>query len=205
MADENQEYQPGESYVEEEQQYLDGGAPTMESYNPMEDDGMMPYIPSNQQGQVNPQQNYQASQQQAPMQGFIDLDQLGQQRMQAQQEAMQQNPNNTPNNMYQQNLAAMQQPVGPNSLSAHKNLEMLESVMDSVESIASTTRKEGDANRVYATDVALKSLHGAINTLKEIEYWIPEGKDEYVPKLKQIAKPILDALQQYTDTIERLK
>lgn len=203
MSDNNQEYQPGESYVEQEQQIVENGAPTMESYNPAEDDGMMPYIPSGQT--QSPQQNYQP-QGQAPMQGFIDLDQLGQQKMQAQQEAVQQNPNNNPNQQYQQNLSQMSQaPLGPNSMSAHKNLEILENAMGLVQDIASTTKKEGDSNRVYATDVALKSLHGAVSALKEIEYWIPEGKEEYVPKLKQISKPIVDALQQYTDTIERLK
>ena len=201
MSDNNQEYQPGESYVEQEQQFIESGAPTMESYNPAEDDGMMPYIPSTQQGQSNPQQMYQP-QGQSNMQGFIDLDQLGQQKMQAQQEAVQ----NNPNQQYQQNLIQMNQaPSGSNSMSAHKNLEILENAMNLVQDIASTTKKDGDSNRVYATDVALKSLYGAVSALKEIEYWIPEGKEEYVPKLTQIAKPIVDALQQYTDTIERLK
>lgn len=201
--DENQEYVPGESYMEQEQQMVTGDI-SSETYNPAEDDGMMPYIPTGQSQQ--PQQTYQP-QGQAPMQGFIDLDQLGQQAQQGQQ--MQQ-PNQqaqyNPNQQYQQNLAQMNMaPEGPSALSAHKNLEILENAMGMVQDIASTTKKEGDSNRVYATDVALKSLHGAITALSEIEYWIPEGKEEYVPKLNQIAKPIVDALKNYTDTIERIK
>lgn len=199
--DENQEYIPGDSYMEEEQQMVTGDI-SSEVYDPSADDGMMPYIPSGQT--QSPQQNYQP-QGQAPMQGFIDLDQLGQQPQQNVQQNQQQQQYN-PNQQYQQNLANMSMtPEGPNALSAHKNLEIMENAMGMVQDIASTTQKEGDSNRVYATDVALKSLHGAITALSEIEYWIPEGKEEYVSKLNQIAKPIVDALKNYTDTIERIK
>jgi hypothetical protein len=203
MSDENQEYQPGESYTESEQQFVDTDIPTMESYNPSTDDSMMPYVPSGQSSSAT--QQYQQPQGNTPMQGFIDLNQLGQNQAQnqAQNESAQQN---NPNQQYQQNLSDMNQIApGPNTMSAHKNLELLENAMGMVQDIASTTKKEGDTNRVYATDVALKSLYAAVSSLEEIEYWIPEGKEEYVPKLNQIAKPIKEALSQYTAYIERLK
>ncbi len=202
MSEQNQEYQSGESYIEEEQQYINSESPTMETYNPMDDDGMMPYVPSTQKNSNNSQQYIQESNGVEPMQGFIDLNQMGNFSNQNNQ---QQNQDYNPNQQYQQNLVMNQPPSGPNEMNAHKNLELMESVMDKVEGISNTTKKEGDTNRVYATDVALKSLYSALSTLKEIEYWIPEGKEELVPKLQQIANPITNALQSYVDSIERLK
>jgi len=199
MSEDNQEYQPGESYTEEEQQFVEGGVPEMESYNPDDDDSMMPYIPSSQ-GSSPLTEQQQTPRGNNPMQGFIDLDQLGDSQSQKPQQTQQDMVN-----QYQTNLAQNTQPSQPTEMGAMKNLELLESVMDSVEAISNTTQKQGDSNRVYATDATLKSLHSAITALKEIEYWIPEGKEEYVPKLKQIAKPIVDALSSYVSTIERLK
>lgn len=205
MSEENQEYVPGESYTETEQQIVTDAdaAAVMEAYDPSADDSMMPYIPSTTQGKASTQQIPTQPQGQEPMQGFIDLDSLGSQRQQpsAKTESQQ-----NPNEQYKQTLTDMQQtPAAPTELGAMKNLEILENAMGLVQGISDTTKRHGDTNRVYATDVALKALHGAISSLKEIEYWIPEGKEDYVPKLTQIAKPIVDALQQYTDTIERLK
>lgn len=207
MSDENQEYQPGESYVESEQKNVDTDIPMMESYNPSTDDSMMPYVPSGQQSSGN--QKYQQPQGNAPMQGFIDLNQLGQNQAKNQPQTQSLNENaqqNNPNQQYQQNLANMNSiDPGPNTMNAHKNLEILENAMDMVQGISNTTKREGDTNRVYATDVALKSLYAAVSSLDELQYWIPEGKEEYVPKLNQIAKPIKEALSQYTAYIERLK
>jgi len=202
MSEENQEYKPGESYTEAEQQIVeDDVSAVMESYDPTADDSMMPYIPSTSHGKTVAANQPTQPQGQQTMQGFIDLDSLGSQQQQPRNESQE-----NPNDAYKQNLANMSQAATtPNSISAHKNLELLENAMELVQGIASSTKRQGDSNRVYATDVALKSMHGAISSLKEIEYWIPEGKEDYVPKLQQIAKPITEALQQYVNSIERLK
>ena len=77
--------------------------------------------------------------------------------------------------------------------------------MGQVNEIAGATDNEGNDVQQYAYSVALKSLHDSIKMLKEIDYWIPPAKEEYVPALKQIAAPIIKALTAYVSKVESLK
>lgn len=185
-------YQQGESYNEEYQQYVDS-TPEMESYDPSLDDSDLPYMPS--MGGVNQYQAYQQhAQRPNPSQGFIDLS--NPQSYAVMNEAPMQNP--IP--------AMMQSPqdVRPNFGGAQTNMSMLSGVLSKIGNIVDESDPQGKSVKNYATAVAIKNLKTACQMLKEVDLWIPEGKEEYAPKLKKIAQPITQALDAYIQKINEL-
>jgi hypothetical protein len=192
------DYIPAEHMVEQEQEFSE--APTMESYNPMEDDGDLPYIPSMPQstGMFN-QQPMQS--QVNPTSGFIDVNNIQNYSNTGQQQQNQMNPNM----QFNQNLTAMNEQAAPNFNTAQQNIQKLTGIMGQVNEIAGSTDNEGNDVQRYAYSVAMKSLHDTIKMLKEIDYWIPPSKEEYAPALKQISAPIIKALTAYVTKVESLK
>lgn len=192
------EYIPAEHYVEEEQQT--GGAPMMEDYNPMEDDGDLPYIPKmpKSSGAYARPLNEQRS---VPLQnGFIDVDNI---HNYSNSGATQQQPN--PAATFQKSLAEMQSTATPSFNTAQQNISKLTQIMGDINNIAGTTDNAGNDVQKYAYSVAIKSINEAIKMLREVDYWIPPTKSEYAPALKGIAQPIIKALTAYVTKVESLK
>lgn len=93
----------------------------------------------------------------------------------------------------------------PDIYNAEAKLEKLTSIMDKINAVAGMTDADGNSTQKFAISIALKSLRDSIRMLEEIDYWIPQGKEKYVPKLKQIAAPIVKALKAYVNSVDQLK
>jgi hypothetical protein len=90
----------------------------------------------------------------------------------------------------------------PNYGEAEKNKEKCDNLLSKIQNVL----PDATYNiREYSTDKAIKILHDAIQMLKDIEYWIPEGKEEYINPFKKIAEPIVKALNAYVNKVEELK
>lgn len=83
-------------------------------------------------------------------------------------------------------------------------VDKVRNMMDTMSDLTADTDSDGSNVQKYAFGVAIKSLYDAIKMLKEVDYWIPEGKQGYTESLKKIATPIVQALDAYVKKIEML-
>ena len=95
--------------------------------------------------------------------------------------------------------------AGPDIHNAEAKFEKLNSIMDKINAVAEMTDANGSSTQKFAISVAIKSINDTIRMFEEVDYWIPQGKEMYVGKLKQIAAPIVKALKVYVSSIEKLK
>jgi len=95
--------------------------------------------------------------------------------------------------------------AAPDIYNAEAKLDQLTSIMDKVNAVAEMTDADGNSTQKFAIAIALKTLKDAIRMLEEVDYWIPQGKEKYVPQLKQIASPIAKALKAYVGSVDKLK
>jgi hypothetical protein len=181
------EYQAGESYQEEEQE-VSNIPPTLENYNP---EGDIPFMPS------MPQRNIKQPE-------FLDLS--NPQNLAGNNPNSNANPNKPKTNPYTQYKDNIGEKSNkPNFESAENSREELGTVFDKINKISAGTQKGETVVNRYAINEVIKALHNAINKLKEVDYWIPVSKEEYSPKLKKIAEPIVNAMSAYVNKIEKLK
>ena len=186
MAKKKVEYIPGESFEEEPQQFANG-SPVMEGYNPADSD--LPYIPA------------MPSQQHIKQPQFIDLnnpESFARVERQNPQQPQQANP-------YTAYKTGPNGEIRPNLENASQNKEQLGSIFDEINGIASTSTIDGSDVKSYATGIAIKTMYDAIKILNEVDYWIPEGKEQYTEPLKRVSASIIKALQAYVSKIEQLK
>lgn len=205
----NSQGRVGVSQASEFNQNADIQAPQMESYNPAHEDYNQPYIPPSQVGQGN--RNYMSHQ--APV-GYMPQQTNFQQPMHMANQYPQQGMYG-----YQQqampNVQAMNQQAeqaqraaalnGPNGMSAYRNLERMDQVIDQIGGIASATRADSSDVNQYAIGVAIDALHTAINVLGDVDVWMPQAKSQLTPKLQNSAIPIIKALKSYVSVIERMQ
>lgn len=154
--------------------------PVMEGYDPSEIDHDAPYIPQNRKN-VDPRQRYTQQPYQQP-QAYgqpYDTRALNQQQQ------------------------AAQQSTGPTYMDAQRNIERYDAMLNGLNGITATP-DSSDA-QMYGLGVAMESLHNAIKALKEVEYWVPKGKEHLVPKLTQAAIPIIDVLTKYSSALQRIQ
>lgn len=175
----------------EQQQIVENADLSQAEYDPMIDDGNMPYIPSN--GGRSYQQPYQ--QQQVPIQkGFVDVNNI-QNFVGQQGQAQSYQPQ-----MYE---AASQEP-GIDYGQASKNIGEMANVIDIFNTVDQSTPDHSD-NETYAISVALKTLSDAIKVLKDVDYWIPAQHERHTLQLKKVGQPIVRALSVYVEKIEKMK
>jgi len=196
MAKKKNEFQLPESYDETPQEMVDGGA-VMEDYNPLDDD--LPYIPS--LGTSNSQQQNKQPQ-------FLNLSNPENITNMVANGADQ---NANPNATFNTQLEAEQALKNPNFKSdtfkdtAFKNKGKMASLLDQMNGIVGDSDKDSADVRKHATGVAIKHLYDAIKMLKEVDYWIPEGKEEFAKPLQKIAEPIIQALTAYVNKVSKLE
>jgi len=177
-----EEFKFGESYQEKPQEA--NQAPKMENYNPNDGLGQPGVDPNN-----------------IPQPQFLDLNNP-------------QNFSNVGNNPQQQQpympqYQVPQQPTGPNFEGIKDKAGMgskINSIMEMGDKIDVDVNTGDSAvnSGKYGITKAVSSLHEAIKMLKDIDYWIPKGKEEYAPQLKKISQPITKALEAYVSKVESL-
>lgn len=185
-------YQKAESYYEEEPQEVVGMPSQFENYNPMEDDGDLPYIPHLPNGRRVQQSKIPVK----PLaEGFVDINNLGQYTNNNQQTDGSQK--------FQQTYSQfrMEAEAEPSFMDAHKKINQMRNILGSIGQM----EPDLDKNESHAIGSACESIRKAIQTLKEVEYWLPKGKEEYAPKLAKISEPIVNALTAYVNKVEQLK
>jgi len=181
------QYRQPEVFTEEQQRFVGQKAPTLEGYNPHEFDDDDDISQVMQPNIRKPQ--------------FLDLSDPSKL---ARPEVSQ---GGYPQPQRQQQPLYTQEPytAGPDIQNAEAKFEKLNSIMDKVNAVAGMVDADGNSTQKFAISVAIKSLHDAIRMFEEVDYWIPQGKEMYVGKLKQIAAPIVKALKAYVSSIEKLK
>jgi hypothetical protein len=172
-------FEPSEVYEEKPQRVVK--QPILEDYNP--DDDELPFIPG--------LPKHQTSNVNAPPQ-FLDMSNPG-------QYSVMNNPKPKP---VQESFVDEEAAKKPNFGQAEKNKEKYGDMLKNIQDILPDAKYNTNG---YSTEKALKILHDSIQMLKDIEYWIPEGKEEYINPLKKIAEPIVRALSAYVDKVEQLK
>lgn len=178
------QYRQPEVFTEEQQRFVGKKAPTLEGYDPSKYDDdedvsqvMQPTIKKHQ---------------------YLDLSDPSKLARPEGQPVTQ--PQYTQPQYAQEPYTA-----GPDIHNAEAKFEKLSSIMDKVNAVAGMVDADGNSTQKFAISVAIKSLHDAIRMFEEVDYWIPQGKEMYVGKLKQIAAPIVKALKAYVSSIEKLK
>lgn len=182
--------------LSEQQQIVENSDLSQVEYDPMIDDGNMPYMASH--GGQPYQQPYQ--QQQVPIQkGYVDVNNIQNFSNPQGQQQGQQNP------QYQQQMheAAAQEP-GLDYGKASQNIGEMSNVMDSFNTVDKSTANHNDTE-LYAISVAIKTLSDAIKVLKDVDYWIPTQHERHAPQLKKVGQPIVKALSIYADKIGKMK
>lgn len=173
--------------VEYQAAQYDNCGVVMEGYNPGEYEHDMPYTPSGRYQQApQQQQNYYQNpgySQQPRGYGYPNQAQNIQQMNVLQEQA--------------------QRSQGPTYNDAYRNLEQYDNMLGRLGNIG-VTRDDSDVQE-YALGVAMESLHSAIKALREIEYWMPKGKEHLTPKFTQAAAPIVKGLQAYLSALERIQ
>lgn len=166
----------------------DSNGVVLEGYNPADYEHDMPYMASGryQQRPPQPQQYYQNPGQmpqygQQPPQGY------GQPNIQGLNYQQEQN----------------QRAAGPSYNDAQRNLERYDNMLNNLGHV-NVTRDDSDVQE-YALGVAMESLHSAIKALREVDYWIPKGKESLAPKFTQAAAPVLKGLHAYLAAMERIQ
>ena len=189
----NFRYQKAESYYEEEPQQVQGMPAQYEAYNPMEDDGDLPYIPQLPHGQ-RAQQNKIATK---PLtEGFVDINNIGQYTNNPQKD-------NGSTQHFRQTFSKfrMEAESEPSFTDASKKFSQMTNILSAIGDVTPSL----DTEQSHAIGAACDSIRKAIQTLKEVEYWLPKGKEEYGPKLAKISEPIVNALTAYVNKVEQLK
>lgn len=175
-------------------QYDNNGA-VMEGYNPAEYEHDMPYVPSGryQQAPQQPQNFYQNPGYQNPGYG-----------------GYQNQPGyGYPNQPNVQQLNALQEQAqqrsrqGPTYNDAYRNLEQYDNMLSRLGNVTAT--QDSSDVQEYALGVAMESLHSAMKALREIEYWMPKGKEHLTPKFAQAATPVVKGLQAFLGAMERIQ
>ena len=179
--------------VEYQAAQYDNNAAMLEGYNPSEYDHDAPYIASGRY-QQKPQQRqannyYQNPGYQQPPTGYG----YPNQGYPPQQNMQQIN--------YQQEQ--MQRSQGPTYADAYKNLERYDNMLNNLGHVNVT--QDGSDVQEYALGVAMESLHAAMKALREIEYWMPKGKEHLNQKFGMAATPIIKGLQAYLAAMERIQ
>lgn len=173
--------------LSESQQIVENADLSQAEYDPMIDDGNLPYIPST--GMAQPYQQYRPPQ--IPtQQGFMNGNNMI--------------PQGQPQPYQQQMYEGATQESGLDYSQASKNIGDMKGVIDTFNTVDQSTSNYND-NDVYAISVALKSLNDAIKVLKDVDYWIPTQHERYTAQLKKIGHPIVNALSVYVEKIEKLK
>jgi hypothetical protein len=189
------QYQKAESYYEEEPQEVANMPSQFENYNPMEDDGDLPYIPQLPHGRRSQQPKLATK----PLtEGFVDMNNLEQYTA-----SPQQGQGVDATQKFQQTYSQfrMEAEAEPSFMDAHKKFDQMKNVLGSIGQL----EPDLDANQAHAIGSACDSIRKAIQTLKEVEYWLPKGKEEYGPRLAKISEPIVNALTAYVNKVEQLK
>jgi len=185
-------YQPAESYYEEEQRDVRGAAQQMESYNPMEDDGDLPYIPSLGVGKsMQPKMETKDIRE-----AFVDINNMHQYTSA---------PKNSvdSNQKYQQTYSKyqMEAQAEPSFTDASKKFGQMRDILSTIGQL----QPDMETNQAYAIEEASKSIRRAIEVLQDVQYWLPKGKEEYAIPLERISQPIVKALSAYAQKIDELK
>ena len=193
MAKKKITFDPNASYMEESAQPVYDADLSQVEYDPMIDDGDMPYI-SQGRGGRNPYANPNQQQYRPINQGFVDVNNI--------QNFSNQHQN--PQQHFQQQMYEATQEPGIDYRTAGKNVELMSGALDAFNSVDRST-SAGSDNEVYAIGVAIKSIQDAIKVLRDVEYWIPSTHERLAPQLKKVGTPIVKAVAAYAEKIEQLK
>ncbi len=185
-------YKPSESYYEEESREVGGVGAQMESYDPVEDDGDIPYIPTlgvgkSMQPSVPTKQITEA---------FIDVNNMN-------QYVSNQQTDGGGVDKYQQTYKKyqMEAEAEPTFMNAQKRFGQMKDILGAIGEL----QPDATGDESFAIDAAIKSIRGTIDVLGDVALWLPKGKEEYVPALERIAKPVLIALKAYAQKLGELK
>ena len=194
------EFQYLKSDIYEEQQSK-VSKPIAEAYDPNADDTFMPYMPS----RGGAQNRYQPQVPRGAKPGqFIDIDKISQYANNQEPEGY----GSSTSNRYQSQLAQMESLGGgrfnPNEDVAEQNLERMNQILKKTTGLIGSTSENDEDLENYAIKVALKSIDDCLQTLNDIEEWLPKGKQGYAKQLKTGASPILKALNLYRGAIEKI-
>ena len=185
------QYRQPEVFTEEQQRFVGKKAPTLEGYNPNEFDDDDDVSQVMQPTIRKPQ--------------FLDLSDPSKLARPEGQPITSQGGYPQPQRQQQPQYTQEPYTAGPDINNAEAKFEKLSSIMDKINEVAGTVDADGKSTQKFAISVAIKSMNDTIRMFEEIDYWIPQGKEMYVQKLKQIAAPIHKALKAYVNSINKLK
>ena len=185
-------YKPAESYYEEEAQDVGGMGMQMESYNPADDDGDIPYIPTLGVGKSVQSTTPTKSINEA----FIDVNNMNQYAATPQS-------GNDGADKYHQTYQKYQMEANaePTFMDAQKNFGKMKDILGAIGQL----QPDAGSTEAFAIEAAVDSIRRTIEVLGDVKYWIPKGKEEYAAPLERIAVPILMALKAYAEKVDELK
>lgn len=199
-----------DSTIEQPQRFVEL-PPDAEVYNPDEDPGDMPYIPTMSQAT-----QYQRPQ--IPMkpltEGFVDMNNLDKYKAKPDADAT--------NKIKQTVQNALNINKAPNYDAAPAKRNEFNDVLSKLGNLAdvvcSDAPNQGRPSNAPAPlnvtkpdqskapiDSTLTHMKNTLTSLRNVNAWIPESKKEYAPKLTNIATPIIKALDAYISILEKMK